>query len=150
MTETLTQIPQAFATPYEAWLTGFRIGVSEALIFDDKITVENFKESVADNAFAILSLWQNVGRDIDNGIWCILGARMGTYMTMLTNWDHNLVNDHKEIENIWSSIDGHNAEHVAGMVAEELVTQLNLPIVFLDAGASRFFKEYLSLGAVKL
>ena len=147
MTQSITQLPEVFSTTYDAWITGFRIGVTEALVFDEKLTIDNFKESVADNAFAILSLWQNVGRDTDNGIWCILGARMGTYMTMCTNWDPKSLDDSEAIGEIWASIDGHNAEHIAGMVAEELVTQLNLPIVFLDAGASKFFKQYFSLNA---
>lgn len=150
MNEPITQLPEVLTTPYDAWITGFRVGVTEALVFDEKLTIDNFKESVADNAFAILSIWHNVGRDSDNGIWCILGARMGTYMTMLTNWDPKLLEDSEAIQEIWKSIESDNAEHIAGMVAEELVAQLDLPIVFLDAGASKFFKQYFSLNAAVL
>lgn len=147
MTETITQLPAVFATPYEAWITGFRTGVTESLVFEERLSVENFRESAEEGAFAILSIWQNVGRDVDNGIWCILGARMGTYMTMLTNWDTELLNDDRAIQEIWSSIDGHNAEHIAGMVAEQLVDGLGLPVVSLDAGASSFFKHYYTLSS---
>ena len=147
MTKSITTLPEAFESQHQAWLTGFRKGVEESLIFDEKLTIENFKHSVQEGAYAVLSLWQNVGRDVEHGIWCILGARMGTYMTMCTNWDAKLVDSEAEIASIWSTIDGHNAEIIAGRVAEELITQLELPIVTLDANSSKFFKFYFNLNA---
>ena len=96
-----------------------------------------------EGAYDVLSIWHNVGRDIDNGIWCMLGARMGTYMTMLTNWDYKIAENEEQLkQEVWSTIDGHNPDLIAAKVGEELITQLELPIIQLDSECSKFFKKY--------
>jgi len=89
-----------------------------------------------------LTIWQNVGRDVDHGVWAIAGARMGTYMTMLTEWDYRLVQDFNALAEIFKTVDGHNPEIVLGRVAEDLYRQLDLPMTVIDAQASRFFKHH--------
>jgi hypothetical protein len=89
-----------------------------------------------------LTVWHNVGRDVDHGIWAIAGARMGTYMTMLTNWNYKDVQDFEALKEIFSTIEGHEPEIVAGRVAEDLVTQLDLPINMMQAPESKFFKHH--------
>jgi hypothetical protein len=39
-----------------------------------------------------LTIWQNVGADVDNGLWAIYGARHGTFLTMLTEWEIPMFN----------------------------------------------------------
>jgi hypothetical protein len=48
-----------------------------------------------------LTIWHNIGRDVNHGVWAIAGSRMGTYMTMLTNWDYRLVQDFDALAEIW-------------------------------------------------
>jgi hypothetical protein len=67
---------------------------------------------------------------------------MGTYMTMLTEWDHKLVQDFDALKEIYSTIDGHEPELVAGRVSTELATQLDLPINHMDERTSAFFKHH--------
>jgi len=83
-----------------------------------------------------------VGRDVEHGIWAIAGSRMGTYMTMLTEWDHRLVQDFDALEDLWNTVQAHDPEIVAGRVSEDLHTQLDLPMIMLDANASDFFKHH--------
>jgi hypothetical protein len=89
-----------------------------------------------------LTIWHNVGRDVEHGIWAIAGSRMGTYMTMLTEWDHRLVQDFDALAEIYKTVDGHNPEIILGRVAEDLYKQLDLPMTVIDAQASRFFKHH--------
>jgi hypothetical protein len=67
---------------------------------------------------------------------------MGTYMTMLTAWDHRQVQDFDALRSVWDTVKDHNPEIVAGRVAQELNQQLDLPMVMLDPDASKFFKRH--------
>ena len=127
---------------YQAWRAGFREGVKMCLDRGKCPSVNEFQDRVHSRNLDHLTIWQNVGRDVEHGIWSITGSRMGTYMTMLTTWDHKLVQDFDELEKIWDTIKDSDPEIVAGRVATELSTQLDLPINRLDVAESRFFKHH--------
>jgi hypothetical protein len=63
------------------------------LIAELRPTLAEFKDRVHSRNLDHLTIWHNVGRDVEHGIWAIAGARMGTYMTMLTNWNYRQVQD---------------------------------------------------------
>jgi hypothetical protein len=130
------------ATPFQAWRAGFREGVKMCLNKGARPTLEEFKDRVHHRNLDHLTIWHNVGRDVEHGIWAIAGARMGTYMTMLTNWNYKQVQDFAALEELFSTIEGHEPELVAGRVAEDLVTQLDLPINMMQAPESKFFKHH--------
>jgi hypothetical protein len=53
------------------------------------------------------------------------------------------VQDFDALKELFETINkGDNPENIAGLVAAELVDQLDLPIVMLDANASKFFKDH--------
>jgi hypothetical protein len=87
-------------------------------------------------------IWHNVGRDVDFGAWCIAGARQGTYMTMLTNWDYRLVQDFDALAELWLTVKDHQADLVSDRVALDLNNQLDLPMLTMGADESRFFKHH--------
>ena len=87
-----------------------------------------------------LTIWHNIGRDEDHGIWAIAGSRMGTYMTMLTEWDHTKVQDFEALTELWKTIETSDPEILAGRMAEDLDSQLDLPITMYGPEESKFFK----------
>ena len=127
---------------FQAWRAGFREGVKMCLNQGRKPGLADFKQQVHQRNFDHLTIWHNIGRDVENGIWAIAGSRMGTYMTMLTEWDHRQVQDFDALAQIFNTVDGHNPEIVAGRVAEDLYRQLDLPITVMDASSSKFFKHH--------
>ena len=130
------------ASAFQAWRAGFREGVKMCLNKGSKPTLAEFQTRVHQRNLDHLTIWHNVGRDVDNGIWAIAGSRMGTYMTMITDWDYKLVQDFDALENIWDTVKDYDPEIVAGRVAEDLETQLALPITTMEAPASKFFKHH--------
>lgn len=131
------------ATPFQAWRAGFREGVKMCLNKGARPTLQEFKDRVHHRNLDHLSIWHNVGRDVDNGIWAITGARMGTYMTMITpEWDYKQVQSFDALEELYASIDGHDPEPIAARVAEDLVNQLDLPITMMNKKESVFFKHH--------
>jgi hypothetical protein len=127
---------------FHAWRAGFREGVKMCLNRGTKPTLAEFRQQVHQRNLDHLTIWHNVGRDVEHGIWSMAGSRMGTYMTMLTAWDHRLVQDFGVLQELWLTVKDHDPETVAGRVAEDLVTQLDLPINMIGAKESKFFKHH--------
>ena len=128
---------------FHAWRAGFREGVKMCLNKGARPTLQEFQDRVHHRNLDHLTIWHNVGRDVDNGIWALVGSRMGTYMTMLTpTWDYRRVQSFDALAELWNTIKDSDPEILAGRVAEELVTQLDLPINMLGPAESQFFKQH--------
>lgn len=129
------------STPEQAWRAGFREGVKMCLVEGTK--PKNLKEIWWQNYNRLL-IWSSVGADVENGIYSILGAREGCYMTMCSDWDYSNVRDFDWLEKYWN--DRHvnsNSEVLSAYVnflASELKSKLNLEIANLDGAGSKFFK----------
>jgi len=128
---------------FQAWRAGFREGVKMCLNKGARPSITEFKDRVHQRNLDHLTVWHNVGRDADYGIWALVGSRMGTYMTMITpTWDYKEVQSFDALEELWNSVKDSNPEILAGQVAEELVAQLDLPINMLGPNESKFFKQH--------
>ena len=127
---------------FHAWRAGFREGVKMCLNKGARPTLSEFQDRVHQRNLDHLTIWHNVGRDVEHGIWAIAGSRMGTYMTMLTEWDYKQVQDFDALAELWKTVESTEPELLAGRVAEDLNTQLNLPMTVLDHTASAFFKHH--------
>ena len=131
------------ATPFQAWRAGFREGVKMCLNKGARPTLSEFKQQAHQRNLDHLTIWHNIGRDVENGIWAMAGARMGTYMTMITpQWDYRAVQDFAELEKLWATVKDSVPEILAGRVAEDLATQLDLPMITMQAPESAFFKQH--------
>lgn len=80
-------------SPRQAFRAGFREGVKMSLIQGGKAPKDNFKKSIWWGNYKRLITWCSVGADVDNGVWAMYGARLGCYMTNLTDWDYVNVRD---------------------------------------------------------
>jgi hypothetical protein len=107
-----------------------------------KPTVAEFKDLVHRRNLDHLTIWHNVGADVEYGLWAIAGARQGTYMTMLTNWDYRDVQDFEKLRELWATVKDSQPELVANTIADELHLQLDLPMSMLQADQSAFFKHH--------
>jgi hypothetical protein len=138
------------ATAFQAWRAGFREGVKMCLDRGAKPSLKEFEDKVHSRNYDHLCIWQSVGADVENGKWAILGARQGTYMTMLTDWDFREVQWFDNLKRIWEeeviplSADAlaiKGMEYLTG-----LTKRLSLPIVDLDSNQSKFFKHHYATG----
>ena len=127
---------------FHAWRAGFREGVKMCLNRGAKPTLEEFRDRVHQRNLDHLTIWHNIGADVDHGYWSMAGARQGTYMTMLTNWDHTQVQDFDALAELWTTVESSDPRLLAGRVAEDLDQQLDLPMAMLEAEQSKFFKHH--------
>ena len=130
-------------TPFQAWRAGFREGVKMVLDRGAKPSIDDFKERVASRNINNLTIWHNIGADADNGMWAIYGARLGTYMTMLTDWDYKNVADFDNYPVMWEEHSVHkDPVATSEELGEELSTKLGLPMCVADKKQSMFFKRH--------
>ena len=129
------------ATPFQAWRAGFREGVKMCLDRGAKPRLTEWESRLNERNYDNLCIWQSVGADIDNGFWSMYGARLGTYFTMLQNWDYRRVQDFDELNTLWNEVKGDSLAHYRDM-GNILRNKLNLPIVDMGPTESKFFKQH--------
>jgi hypothetical protein len=126
---------------FHAWRAGFREGVKMCLQRGRRPTVEEFKQQVLRN-LDNLTIWHNIGADVEHGEWAMAGARQGTYMTMLTNWDHRQVQNFAALAELWETVKDSQPRLLSNRLGPELGTQLDLPMAILESEQSAFFKYH--------
>jgi len=135
------------ATPQQAWRAGFREGVKMTLNEGVKVDYENFLKQVHKKNMDRLRIWQSVGLDVDNGIWAMYGARLGTWMTNCTDWDYVNVRDFEYVNKMWhdtySKMDEEDLLYEMEILGKKLVDELgmSIPLEVYNEEQSKFFKS---------
>ena len=130
------------STPQQAWRAGFREGVKMSL--NRGKVVDDLKTTWWQNYNRLL-IWTMIGADVENGLWAILGARAGVFMTMCTEWDHVQVRDFEYLNDLWKTSFAaiEDIEYEIQEYGTKLINQLEISIAAnpLDAQQSSFFKS---------
>jgi len=129
-------------SPFHAWRAGFREGVKMCLNKGSRPTVADFRDRVHKRNLDHLTIWHNIGSDVDHGRWAMAGARQGTYMTVLTAWDYREVQSFDALAELWKTVETSDPRVLAGQVGIELHDQLGLPVAMFEAEQSEFFKQH--------
>jgi hypothetical protein len=129
------------ATPFQAWRAGFREGVKMSL--DQGAKVPDLKTIHWQNYNRLL-VWCSVGADVENGMWSILGAREGAYLTNCTDWDYSNVRDFDYLTKRWEEqhelLTPEGAAALINQLGKDLMQKCNLEIANLDPAGSKFLK----------
>jgi hypothetical protein len=127
---------------FHAWRAGFREGVKMCLDKGRRPSVHEFRDRVHKRNLDHLSIWHNVGQDVEHGAWSMAGARQGTYRTMLTDWDYREVQSFDALELIWQETHLQDPDSISRDCEDALRTQLDLPMCMMNESQSRFFKHH--------
>jgi hypothetical protein len=133
------------ATPWQAWRAGFREGVKMSL--DQGSKTDDLRKVWWQN-YQRLLIWCQIGADVENGLWSVLGARQGCYMTNCTDWDYANVRDFEWLNKFWeeearNNIDSeHNLYDECVRLGQEILkgTGVDISTTPLDSQQSKFFK----------
>lgn len=123
----------------QAWRAGFREGVKMSLEQGQRV---NQLKDVWWGNYKRLGIWMMVGADVDNGMWSILGARQGCYMTHFTDWDFINVRNFDYLNNYFASNVAHldpleECKRIGEIIKNEI--PLDAP---LTADQSKWFKTF--------
>lgn len=130
------------ASAQQAWRAGFREGVKMSL--DEGLKVQHLSKIWKGNLNRMM-IWMTVGADVKHGLWSILGARQGCYMTNCTDWDFTQVRDFKYLNSLWeeevSYLSTNQVLDKIKKYGDQLQDHLAIPEMF-TAEQSRFFKRF--------
>jgi len=127
---------------FQAWRAGFREGVKMCLDRGQRPSITEFQTRVYQRNLDNLTIWHNIGADVEHGVWAIAGARQGTYQTMLTDWDYREVQSFDALHLIWQTTLHTRPEVLIEQYQAPLKSQLGLPVAVLPAEQSQFFKHH--------
>lgn len=131
-------------SPKHAWRAGFREGVKLCLDRGRVPEVSEFFASVKTTNIKNLEIWHNLGRDVENGIWAMYGARLGTWKTLIEGWDYTKVRDFDELELLWEEVKNSDPEENANYLRHDLNRILELHVVEISSEASTWVKEHIN------
>lgn len=123
---------------FHAWRAGFREGVKMTLDRGTRISLQAFEKKVHSGNYRNLCTWHSVGADIEYGRAAMDGAKLGTYLTMCTEWDYTEVQSFDALATLWNNRLNYNMDEIALILQKKL----SLPIAQLSPDASKFFKYY--------
>jgi hypothetical protein len=95
-------------SPYQAWRAGFREGVKMVTKNGVLVPVTKVRDEVYWHNLHRLRIWSTVGSHVNNGYFAMLGARMGTYKALCTDWDYIQVRDFDALADIYKEVDEDN------------------------------------------
>jgi hypothetical protein len=114
-------------SPFQAWRAGFREGVKMTLLDGVRVPPQEIKERIWWHNIHRLRMWSTVGAHEEYGLYAILGARLGTWITNCTDWNYIDVRDFEILKNMYEqNIDHDNIEHDIVELGEKIKVNLGL------------------------
>ena len=102
-----------------------------------------------------LRMWSTVGAHEENGLFAVMGARLGTWMTNCTDWNYVDVRDFEILRNIYDEnvkcyeTDKDGLIEVTKDLGKKIKLNLGLDWVYLDPDQSKYtldlYNETLNL-----
>lgn len=126
---------------YQAFRSGYREGVKMSLDEGRKVYKKDFKDRIWIYNMHKLLIWCSVGDDVENGIWSILGARLGVHDCNLTDQDYTMIRDYDWFSSKWDQHKDVDPWQESQRLGGLLRNELGIDIAELDANQSRFFKQ---------
>ena len=129
------------ATPQQAFTAGFREGVKMSTNRGKAITPQEFQNIWPTNLRTLIT-WCTMGADVENGQYAMLGARMGSFYTVIDhkNQDFDVSDLNGMADYFAKSVNPSNMDKELEMWGNSLRQQLDMPIAEYDEMDSRFYR----------
>ena len=144
-------------SPFQAWRAGFREGVKMTLLDGVKVPPQEIQERIWWHNIHRLRMWSTVGAHIENGIYAVYGARLGTWLANCTEWNYVEVRDFEILRGIWNQygrpyqeVNGEGLVEEIKNLGDKIKINLGLDWPWLDAEQSSYtlnlYDETIMLG----
>jgi hypothetical protein len=129
------------ATPFQAWIAGYREGTKMSLDQGKPIDPANFMREIHPPNLRMLTTWMNIGADTDNGKYAMLGARMGCYNVTKSGHEWQQIGDLDNMFYVFMEmVDQDHVDDDLQVYGESLRQKLDIPVTEMDEFQSRFMK----------
>ena len=143
-------------SPFQAWRAGFREGVKMTLMDGLKVPPQEIKQKIWWHNIHRLTQWSTVGSHVEHGLFAVYGARLGTYLTNCTDWDHVGVRDFEILRELYNQevkkFENDNDALVEATkdLGIKLKNQLGFNYPYMDASMSKYvldlYEQTIELG----
>lgn len=143
-------------SPFQAWRAGFREGVKMTLSNGVKVPASSIQHSIWWHNLHRLRIWSTVGSHTENGLFAVMGARMGNWMTNCTSWNYVDVRDFEVLRNIYDEnvkcYENNEEELISDIkeLGDKLRSDLGFNFPYLDPQQSKYtldlYEETIKLG----
>jgi hypothetical protein len=130
------------STPYHAFRAGYREAVKLSLIDGQKLDcLSETKKKMKHQRWSRLLVWLSVGADVANGLWAILGARIGIadlWVRKTTRPEQ--IAEYDFFADLWAKY--HSCDLRMALVEHErILNELSIEAPLLEPAVSRWFKR---------
>lgn len=131
-------------SPFQAWRAGFREGVKMTLLDGVKVPPGEIQQQIWWHNIHRLRMWSTVGAHEENGLFAVMGARLGTWMANCTDWNYIDVRDFEILRDIYNEHVKSYETDTEGLVeatkdlGEKIKISLGLHWPYLDAAQSKY------------
>jgi UDP:flavonoid glycosyltransferase YjiC (YdhE family) len=132
-------------SPYQAFRGGYREGVKLTGWSGMVRTPQDLYKVRGTVQFKRLFAWMALGRDVENGLWSMLGARLGCIAALSSNLEAEHINDYLGFKNFWFDL---YRSLVDEAVYEQTAMGMHLGPVQSTALNERLIASRLSLAAL--
>lgn len=129
---------------YQAWRAGFREGVKMTLLDGVKLAPMEIIEKIWWHNIHRLKVWSTVGAHVENGLFAVYGARLGTWMANCTDWDYVQVRDFEHLKCIYNETAKHFENNQEKLFEEiktlgyKIKTELGIEYADLNSDQSKY------------
>lgn len=144
------------ASPFQAWRAGFREGVKMTLSNGIKVPPDTIQQSIWWHNLHRLRMWSTVGSHVENGLFAVIGARLGNWMTNCTNWNYVDVRDFDVLKNMYDEnvkcYETNEVDLIKDIqeIGHKLRVELGFNFPYLDPQQSKYtldlYEETIKLG----
>jgi len=144
------------SSPFMAWRAGFREGVKMTLMDGLKVPPQEIKHKIWWHNIHRLTQWSTVGSHVEHGLFSVYGARLGTYLTNCTDWDHVGVRDFEVLRELYNQevkkfeSDNDALVEATKDLGVKLKNQLGFNYPYMDASMSKYvldlYEQTIELG----
>jgi len=131
-------------SPFQAWRAGFREGVKMTLLDGVKVPPGEIQQQIWWHNIHRLRMWSTVGAHEENGLFAVMGARLGTWMANCTDWNYIDVRDFEILRDIYNEhvksyeTDPEGLVEATKDLGEKIKISLGLHWPYLDAAQSKY------------
>ena len=133
-------------TPQQAFIAGFREGVKMSTDKGKPILPKDFQKIWPSNLRTLVT-WCTIGADVENGKFAMLGARMGSFYTVVDhkNYDFDVSDLNGMADYFSATVQPENIDRELEMFGNSLRQQLDMPIAEFNDEDSRFYRFVMPL-----
>lgn len=128
------------ASPYQAFRVGFREGVKLSMEQGQLLAFDEWPTKMHAANFQRLMTWMTIGRDVENGIWSIYGARLAVKLLQYSDFDFVNIRDYDWFKDFFAQYE--NADPVKGSktLGKQISEGLGWVLPDFDSEQSSFLK----------